>query len=199
MAHPPQSHTSPWAPSSALSPHHSLEWLLHKCWNSRTSQDPQHWSHPIEVPLLMGKTCLQNGGPSFTKDCLYGELSTSHRERSTVETLQWLSQRVPHCPLSCWPSMLVRHGSGPWCLASFNQQNGQRVWRRQKKCTIRQEKLKESLSRVERPTVSYFHQWTLLTALPSLIGLVRREGDNVDRLHNLRLWRQTIIYCHYLT
>ena len=37
---------------------------------------------------------------------------------------------------------LVRHGSGPWCLATFNPQSCQQVWARQKKCNKRQEKRK---------------------------------------------------------
>ena len=43
-------------------PQHSLESLHHKCLEQAKISS-------IEVPAAMGRTCLQNDGPSFTKDC----------------------------------------------------------------------------------------------------------------------------------
>ena len=60
-------------------------------------------------------------------------------------------------------------------IALKNNHYCQRVSSRQKKCTKRQRKQKESLNRVTHNTGPHFHLWTLLTTLPLRILLAIYE------------------------
>ena len=151
--------------SPALSPHHpqhSLESLCHKRLSFEASCDPQHWSHATEVPSPMGRICVQNGGPSFTMNCLvWRTIHWPQRERSPMECYKYCVKKsltAYHVGHRCWSVLAADRDA--WRHAIFKAVNEVEGDRRDVHTGNRRS------SHLKRHTIRYLHPWTLLTVRP---------------------------------